>query len=200
MRTQSVTEARIPTGDNTTLAPSARLTLPPWGYLGVHESAHQKGNTHAVPRSRAICRSSLTPKDASVAARPTLRPASPVQRAFASGPWIRAATAPDLLRLAELALGERVEKGAEDGDGGANNAKAGDGGLEGDDGGDDDDDALDGVADGVGDWVDAAEGEEGHLVVCGAQCRFSGRDLRVSKAQCRFRDGQGGYSRGGSSG
>ena len=44
-------------------------------------------------------------------------------------------------------------------------ATHGDRSLERDDGGDDDNDALDGVADGVRDRVDAAEGEEGDLVV-----------------------------------
>ena len=67
--------------------------------------------------------------------------------------------------LAELGLRQRVEQRAGDGDGRADDAEGGDGGLEGDDGGDDDHDALHRVADGVGDRVDAAEGEEGHLVV-----------------------------------
>mmetsp|Transcript_18173 Transcript_18173/g.38513 ORF Transcript_18173/g.38513 Transcript_18173/m.38513 type:complete len:386 (+) Transcript_18173:329-1486(+) len=67
--------------------------------------------------------------------------------------------------LAELGLGKRVEQGAENGNGRANNAQGGDRRLEGDHRGDDDDDALDRVADGVGHRVDAAEREEGDLVV-----------------------------------
>mmetsp|Transcript_2460 Transcript_2460/g.5178 ORF Transcript_2460/g.5178 Transcript_2460/m.5178 type:complete len:410 (-) Transcript_2460:67-1296(-) len=70
-----------------------------------------------------------------------------------------------VLRLTELGLSKRVEEGADDGNRGADDAERGDGCLEGDHRSDDDDNALDGVADGMCDWVHAAERKEGNFVV-----------------------------------
>mmetsp|Transcript_17685 Transcript_17685/g.44696 ORF Transcript_17685/g.44696 Transcript_17685/m.44696 type:complete len:383 (-) Transcript_17685:18-1166(-) len=66
---------------------------------------------------------------------------------------------------AVLLLGERVEEGSEDGDGGPDDALSGHLGVEDDAGDDDDDDALERVGDRVGDGGDLGEGHEGDLVV-----------------------------------